>query len=296
MLKICLLFHLVVVLKAFPDTNFDLVRKEYNSILNKPYVLLPHKGSYLLPISYNSNPNEDVYNVLYNENTRGRGDYYLHSEAEFQISFMTLTGRRLFGTEFNLFLGYTHEAWWQLYNEEWSRPFRESNYSPEIFARRMLENTWEVLGGKVVAYDVGFVHQSNGQTQELSRSWNRWFFRFAALYGEIFMRATVWSRVPEESDRDDNPDITKYMGYGELKFDRLFSKARFGTRIVPGTEKQGIELSYSYPWQEGLRYYIKLGYGYGLNLIDYNHKTERIGFGISLTDIVSASSKELLGN
>ena len=286
----------LISLTAIGSTNFDIIRKEYNTILNKPYVLLPHKGSYLLPLSYNNNPNEDAYDVLDDIETKGRGDYYRPNEAEFQISFMTLTNRNLFGTNFDLYLGYTHEAWWQVYNDGWSRPFRENNYSPEIFGRRLLENTWEVLGGKVVAYDIGYVHQSNGQAQELSRSWNRWFFRFAALYGEVFMRATIWHRIPEDSNRDDNPDIEEYVGYGELKFDRLFSKARFGTRIVPGTKKQGIEFSYSYPWQEGLRYYIKLGHGYGLNLIDHDHKTERIGFGISLTDIISSSSEALVGN
>lgn len=270
--------------------KIETLKNEYNSLLKKKYMLLPHKSNFLIPFSYNLKPNESTYDTLKDSSElRSRGLYNKKLEAEFQVSFMVLTSREIFSTDFDLFVAYTQQSWWQVYNSDWSRPFRETNYTPEIFARKVFDTPKTFLNGKAIYYDIGLVHQSNGQTQELSRSWNRIFFRSVLSYGNTYIKPTLWYRLPEASDKDQNKDIYKYLGYGELEIDHVWSKSRMRLRIIPGTKYQGAELSYSYPWHQGVRYFFKVGYGYGLNLIDYRHETQRIGVGVILSDLLSFS-------
>jgi len=264
------------------------IKKKYDSLLDKKYILLPHSGIYLIPFSYNFNPNNKSYSSLTSTpELSGRGKYNKNLETELQISFMFLITRNIFNFGFNIFAGYTHRAWWQVYNKEWSRPFRETNYEPEIFARKIFDEPKSIVGGKLVAYDFGLIHQSNGQVQELSRSWNRIFLRFAIIFHETFINTSIWYRLPDAIDKDDNHDIHHYLGYGSIEINQNFFKSRMQLKIIPGTKKQGLELSCSYPWNEGLRYFIKVGYGYGLSLIDYKNEEQRIGIGMALSDLFS---------
>ncbi len=285
--KILLIF--LSSLLCFPlcsaDENFEQVKREYESLLTKKYILLPHKGTYLLPFSYNFNPNNASYKVLTSQpEFANRGEYNRKLEAELQVSFMILAAQDLFNTDFNLFFGYTQQSWWQVYNSAWSKPFRESNYAPELFARKILNDPINFLGGKFIAYDLGYVHQSNGQTQELSRSWDRVFIRTAFVFGNFFLRMALWYRLPEKDSKDDNKYIYNYIGHGEIQLDQISKKSKFSLRIIPGTRHPGAELMYSYPWREGLRFFAKLSQGYGLSLIDQDNEGQKIALGFVLSD------------
>ena len=182
----------LIIIQAFANNAFDKAKTEYESILEKEYMILPHKGNYFIPFSYSFLPNNDVYDVIRTtKDLRERGQYNKNIETEFQVSFSLLVSRDIFSSDFHLFLGYTQRSWWQLYNTDWSNQFRETNYSPEVFARKILETPDDFLGGKLLAYDFGFIHQSNGRTQELSRSWNRLFFRFSLLYGRTLLKLSL---------------------------------------------------------------------------------------------------------
>ena len=61
----------------------------------------------------------------------------------------------------SLWVGYTQQSHWQVYNSEASRPFRETNYEPEVMLafhpdRRLLGFDWRLL-------DVSLVHQYNAR-------------------------------------------------------------------------------------------------------------------------------------
>ena len=282
------LFFFSVSALAEDEVKIDQIRKEYNSLLEKRYVLLPHKGNFFIPFSYNNTPNKEVYESLTSrEEFKKRGEFNRELEAEFQISFLVLVGKEIFNSEFNVFLGYTHRSWWQVYNGDWSRQFRETNYEPEIFARRLFENTRNIFGMNFFGYDIGYVHQSNGQIQELSRSWDRLFARVFFNVGKVLISPTIWYRLPDTDNIDENPNTKEFIGHGELLIQRSFGRNQFRFKILPGIHKMGTEFSYSFPLNKGLRYYLKLNYGYGHSLIDYDKKTERIGIGFIISDLFS---------
>jgi phospholipase A1 len=288
MFKIVFLLNLIYLNISFAQ-NYKEMRNDYESLLEKRYILLPHKGTYLLPISYNNNPNHDLFKGLEesSENKR-RGKFNKNLEAEFQISFLILTNKNIFGTNFNTFIGYTHLSFWQIYNEEWSRPFRETNYTPEFFARYIFDEPPSILGAKLVAYDFGVVHQSNGQVQELSRSWNRLFVRAGILSGNTILNISLWHRLKESIEDDENRNIYQFKGYGEIDLIYRFNRENIQLKLIPGTKHLSGELAISTPWKEGLRFYTKISHGYGLSLQDYNHKNRKFAFGIILSDPFSS--------
>ena len=133
-------------------------------------------------------------------------------------------------------------------------------------------------------------HQSNGQGGSLSRSWNRLIGEAAAEYkSRGHSMYTPWTRVFDSSgERDDNPDIEDYVGRGELSV----SWRRRG-HVVTGTARHSLRgdersrgsmrLDWAFPLAGSLNGHVQLFSGYGLNLIDYNHRQTTIGIGVSFS-------------
>jgi len=72
------------------------------------------------------------------------------------------------------------------------------------------------MGTKTAIYKRRFDHQSNGRSVPLSRSWNRIVANFGVEKDNFGLLFKTWYRIPEDETSDDNPDISRYMGYGEL--------------------------------------------------------------------------------
>src|SRR3546814_8582674 len=85
-------------------------------------------------------------------------------EAKFQVSFKTKACENLFGDNGDIWMGYTQISRWQVYNGEISRPFRETNYEPEILL--VFRNNYQLDGWKGRLAAVGINHQSNGRRSE----------------------------------------------------------------------------------------------------------------------------------
>lgn len=254
---------------------------------DNPFVLTPHRPNYLLPISFSSNPNRELFERFSNGNLQ-------NTEVEFQLSLKVLIFENLLGDNGHLSFAYTNRSFWQAYNREISAPFRDSNHEPEVFFT--LENDTMLWGMRNSANQFFFNHQSNGRGGELSRSWNRLMFNSIWEKDSFVLAFTPWYRLPEDRKRypldpdgDDNPDIEHYLGHFELRgiyqidHDETFSVMLRNN--LRSDNKGAIEFAYSFPIGESkLRGYLKYFNGYGSSLVDYNHRTQTLGLGFLISD------------
>jgi phospholipase A1 len=261
----------------------ERLRKDKEHVL-EPFTLMSHKPNYILVAAHNfSGYDPEVYRQAYDDPSLDIDN----TEAQFQISIKTPLAIGLFDT-FDLYAGYTNRSFWQVYNSNISRPFRETNHEPEIWAQ--FNPNWELWGFTNTTNSIGLVHQSNGRGGDLSRSWNRIYGKVVVENGNLALALKPWFRIPEDDDDDDNPDITDYLGHYELRAaykwgDHVFS-GMSRNNLESGFSKGAVELSWSfplgdYPYMKG---YIQYFNGYGESLIDYDQHTNRIGIGFALTD------------
>ena len=142
----------------------------------------------------------------------------------------------------------------------------------------------------------GLVHQSNGQSNPLSRSWNRVYLMTGMeLDNRWNVRARVWKRLPESATSDDNPGISDYVGRGELQvFWNVNQNNTLGATVRHSLSSAG-RGSARLEWlqtlgtglgggKSNLRLHTQLFSGYGDSMIDYNHKRTVLSLGLSLVD------------
>jgi phospholipase A1 len=116
----------------------------------------------------------------------------------------------------SLWAAYTQQSYWQVFNSGLSRPFRSTDHLPELIY--VYPTTLQLPAGWLWRYSgLGLAHQSNGQSDPLSRSWNRAYLMAGFEKGERFnAQVRLWQRLPEHGAQDNNPDISRYIGRGDL--------------------------------------------------------------------------------
>ncbi|MFD2190444.1 phospholipase A [Pistricoccus aurantiacus] len=241
-----------------------------------PFSITTYRRNYLLPITYNFNPDEQAFREISNENVG-------NAEVKFQFSAKFNLAKDLFGNNGDLYFAYTQRSWWQAYNSEASSPFRETNFEPEVFLS--FDNNFSWLGWTNTYNRIALNHQSNGRSDPLSRSWNRLYVEGTFQKGDWAVVIAPHWRIPESDDEDDNPDIERYVGYGDITVARrLFDdqEATLTWRGNPRTGYMGVGADYSWPLFNSVRGYIQYYYGYGESLVDYNHRNNRLGIGFSI--------------
>jgi phospholipase A1 len=130
---------------ADDEKNQPAVEKRFNSerrLAYHPFVITPHHMNYILPVTYTDKINQSAYD------DKGNWPQNLDNmEAKLQISFkVPLLTESLFNEGDAIAFSFTLQSWWQMYNQELSRPFRETNYNPELFYFTPLD--FEIGGGK----------------------------------------------------------------------------------------------------------------------------------------------------
>ncbi|MBE0556387.1 MAG: phospholipase A, partial [Proteobacteria bacterium] len=172
------------------------------------FAIMPYRQNYLLPYAYNFNQEKQTYEAA------NPGTEIQNAEAKYQLSLKMKLWEDILGTNMDLWGAYTQVSLWQVYNTGFSSPFRETNYEPEILLNYRTDT--DLWGLKSRFIQVGLNHQSNGRGEPLSRSWNRFTANFGFERGDFNVILKTWARIPEEESKDDNPDITSYLGYGEI--------------------------------------------------------------------------------
>jgi phospholipase A1 len=277
------------------DLSTADVKDEVKKFVNKNFGIYPYHTNYFSPIAYASRP----YNRHYTTSMQGStpDTYNRQTEVEFQLSIQKVLSYNLLGLNDYLSLAYTQHVWWQAYDN--SAPFREINYTPEIFFT--IPSPYAIdEAHNLKAIQLGFRHQSNGQEGYRSRSWNSLFFSSLWQWDRLFLKAQMWYQLPEDlkgddfydgsnldASGDDNPDLEEYIGYGDIQIKYLYGKNQFGLtwrNNLNLTDNRGsIELDYSTPLRnsDNTYWYVKYFNGYAESLIDYDRSTSKISFGFS---------------
>ena len=260
---------------------YDLDKNDPKGILT----IRPHLPMYVMPLWYNATPNYDI-NSPTQDNVRASKDYLQHLDSKLQISMKTKLAQDVFDTNADVWLGYTQQSYWQVYNGKNSRPFRSSDYQPEIFLTQPIKGNLPG-NGSLRLLGAGLVHESNGQSDPLSRSWNRIYAMAGTEWGKLTVIPRLWLIANENSKDSDNPDIGDYMGYGDVRWlYPLNDQSRVGgvMRYNPSTNKGAIQVDYAYPLTGGMKAILQVFHGYGENIQDYNHKSTNVGIGIMFND------------
>jgi phospholipase A1 len=277
------------------------------------FVIRPHRMNYFLPVAHNSSPNEEA-NLEYDPAARAQ-----HNEAKFQISFKAKIWEDVFQDSLqgvydrvkavrgaDVWIAYTQLCFWQLYNSAFSSPFRDTNYEPEVLVN--LRTDYDLLGFKGRYVQVGLNHQSNGRSRPLSRSWNRVVANVGLERNAFALQLKTWYRLPEDEGRDDNPDILRHMGYGELWASYFWEKQRFSVMLRNNLRRENlgaVQLEWSIPpiamgrlilgsviseetlskyLTDKFSFYVQYFNGYGEGLMDYNKSTNRISAGVMIAE------------
>jgi len=210
-------------------------------------------------------------------------------ELKFQISFKTKALHNILGKKIggDVWVGYTQTSRWQLYSPDISRPFRETNYEPEMMF--IVPTPYKIFGLNGVFAGIGFNHQSNGRSNPMSRSWNRIIMQFGWETKDLSIVLRPWWRLQEEPIEDNNPGIENYVGRGDLMV--AYEKGRHDISMVArhsmrfGDDNRGsMQVDYAYRVYDYLKLHLQIFHGYGESLIDYNHKQTTVGIGVSLVE------------
>ncbi|EKE67289.1 phospholipase A [Gallaecimonas xiamenensis] len=250
------------------------------STTENPFVITPHQPNYLLPAYYNSNIDASSY-----AGELAEGEKLDSMEVKFQVSLKFPLAMNLFGGNNSLWVAYTQQSFWQAYNSGLSSPFRETNYEPEAFMAFDVSDDWFGIKPKFVT--LGVVHQSNGRSDPYSRSWNRIYANFVFETDNAVFQIKPWYRIHESREDDNNPNIERYLGYGE--FTGVYVMGDYSLDFMlrnnlRSDNKGAMQLGFTFPLWGKLRGYVQYFNGYGESLIDYNHTTQSIGLGIMLTN------------
>ena len=225
---------------------------------------------------------------------------YKQTETRLQLSMRTKLAQGLLtpseGTpKDSLWFAYSQQSYWQLFSGDISRPFRTTDHEPELIYVYPL-NVQLPGQGRLRYGGLGLVHQSNGQSLPLSRSWNRVYLMAGAHWDERWLVQTrVWRRASESAANDDNPGIENTIGRAEVKLTwNPNPRHTFGMTWRHSLRSEGngsarVEwLRALNPPDDGgkrnLRLHMQIFSGYGDSLLDYNRQRTTYSLGLSLLD------------
>lgn len=250
-----------------------------------------YRANYMLPVHYSNRINTSPSSP-----TQPAGETpepYQRTEAKFQISLRTKLWENLLLPGADLWGLYTQQSMWQVWNGDYSAPFRNTDYEPELMYMvpvpqplQALPFAWRWRYGQF-----GFAHQSNGQTDPLSRSWNRFYLGAGFEREDVSLTFKFNRRIHEDLADDNNPDLTDYRGNGELQLGWTPGRATtlLQWRFNPKDLSRGsVQLDWSYPLAfepaRAMRWYVQFFSGYGETLLDYNFRHWSLGLGVALIE------------
>ena len=251
------------------------------------FKLVTYRPNYVMPLRWTDKFNRQPYTINPN---RPQPEFksYQDIESKFQVSLKSKILQGAFWGKGDLWVGYTQVAYWQVYNENLSRPFRELNYEPELMF--VMPLNFSIGNFKWRKVQISVNHQSNGKEHELSRSWNRLILKTAHEWENFLFETQTAFRFKEKNEEDDNPDIEEHIGRWLFMLaynaggGHTFS-ASIRNNMSFKHNRNYAEVNYVFPLSGNLKGVLQFTHGYGDSLIEYNHKQTNLGFGIVLLDL-----------
>ncbi len=285
------------------DSTNPTIKSKMMRMLEDNFGLQPYHTNFIAPFTYSSTSYKRHFSAYADNHIppewKENVNYDNHIEAETQLSFQKSLTYDLFGWNEYINFAYTQHVWWKLYDE--SGPFRETNYIPELF---MLLPTSDYVDEQynLKGIKFGYRHQSNGQEGYQSRSWNRLFLETIWQWDNLFLFVQGWYRIPEEkkgeafyngtnpNDKgDDNPDITDYMGYGDINLKYFYGTSQINLMLRNNFKlndnKGAIQVDWTTPFfnSNNTFWYGKFFSGYGESMIDYNKNISKLSLGFAFS-------------
>lgn len=229
-----------------------------------------YEDTYVLG-SYTSSLNKDDYIAGGFEGAEDLQN--LEAKFKFSFSFPLLQ----FGPSSSLVAAYSQTSLWQVANNKISSPFRETNYKPQLFL--MFRPDLFVINN----IEIGYKHESNGQTASLSRSWDRAYIALELLDGPFEYGVHAWSIFGKTGE---NPDIGEFYAPWNawMKFHTGMGVFDFRGFYNFDTDRSGLEAGYTFFMNDFVGLYTQVYHGYGETLIEYDHSHSRIGIGLKLVN------------
>jgi phospholipase A1/A2 len=248
------------------------------------FSLLGYRSNYLMPLHATNHVNRAPQSPTQAPVSQPN---YRDVEAKFQISLRTKVLQDVLLPGGDVWLSFTQQAMWQIWNGTDSKPFRNTDYEPEAMyvlptAESIRDLPW---GWKWRFSQVGLAHQSNGQSDPLSRSWNRVYAGAGFDRGDWALTARFNQRLNESYELDNNPDLVDYRGRFELQLAWTPGAATAWLQLRPALHGTSAQFEWSYPvfraQPNGVRWFVQGFSGYGETLTDYNFRQSSFGVGLT---------------
>ncbi len=250
----------------------EKINKQKEAV-NNPISFILYRPTYILPYYYTASPDFGIYQTP--QGLPPNNQNIMRNEFKAQLSFFVPIIPVVFrNPNLSLNLAYTQLNYWQVYAK--SQYFRETNYEPEIFFEDHFHRNWLLR--------LGLDHQSNGRGGQLERSWNRAISTLQVSGGNWLIGLKAWALLDHGQF---TPGIAHYLGYEHLSFSYKLKNVIASIQlqnIESGLSRGSIEVTLSYPVLKHISLYGQYFSGYGQSLIEYNHKTQAAGIGISFND------------
>ena len=182
------------------------------------------------------------------------------ADAKFQISIRQRLTKSILPFKTFLYLTYTQKSFWDIYGK--SSPFLDNNFNPGLSLSKALIYRNQLMGMAVLSFE----HESNGRDSLASRSWN-----YISLV-----------------DKEGNPDLLKYKGYGFVAFNYQSADERLWCSAVINPRRQFIDMNTTLevnfkPSRKANEYFFVQYYnGYAENLLEYDRYVSMVRFGICI--------------
>lgn len=263
------------------DGRWELARDSKLGLFN----FRAYKPVYVLPVFWTADTNE-LPRSSSPDLIPAQPQSPRNIEAKLQISFKTKALENVLGDNGDVWLGFTQNSRWQVYDSDRSRPFRETNYEPEVllvFRTGYRVGDWH---GRMLG--IGINHQSNGREDPLSRSWNRVIMNVGLDRENWALMVRPWWRI-SEGNADENPGIEDYIGRGDATLIHVRDGHEYSLMarhsLRGGEESRGaVQFEWGFPISHNLRGHLQVFDGYGESLVDYDHRTWSLGLGVSLLE------------